>query len=109
MSHEGEYHEAMIDLLELVWGTDFMAPGGRGNVAKMVEVLDFRDRLVVDIGSGLGGPAFALAQDHGARVAGLDLEAPLVERASALGLEHQVRFQKTDGGPLRFATVPSIP
>lgn len=106
MGHEGEYHDGMIALLELVWGEGFMAPGGPGNVARMVEGLDVRDRLVLDIGSGLGGPATALAQDFGARVVGLDLEAPLVTRASAralaLGLEDQVRFEVVYGGPLPF-------
>ena len=29
MGHEDEYHDAMIDMLELVWGEGFMAPGNR--------------------------------------------------------------------------------
>ena len=28
MSQADEYHDAMIDMLELVWGDGFMAPGG---------------------------------------------------------------------------------
>ncbi len=107
MSHDDEYDDAMLAMLELIWGDGFMAPGGRGNVAKMVEGLDVRDRLVVDVGSGLGGPAVALVQDFGARVVGLDLEAPLVARATdrvrALGLADRVRFELVDGAKIPFA------
>ena len=48
MSHEDEYHDGMIALLELIWGEGFMAPGGPGNVAKMVEGLSL-DEAFLDI------------------------------------------------------------
>ncbi len=67
MGNEDEYHVAMIDLLELVWGDGFMALAGQGNVAKMVAGLDFAGRTVVDVGCGIGGPACVLAEDFGAR------------------------------------------
>lgn len=105
--HVDEYHDAMIAMLELIWGEGFMAPGGEGNVANMVQHLDLPDRLVLDIGSGLGGPACVLARDYGARVIGIDLEAPLVERATRraqrLGLSDSVKFQLATTGPLAFA------
>ena len=107
MGHEGEYHDAMIDMLELVWGEGFMAPGGRGNVAKMVEGLALAGRSVVDVGCGLGGPACLLAREFGARVVGIDLEAPLVERAReralAAGPSDRVRFEVVEVGPMPFA------
>ncbi len=106
MGHEDEYHDAMIDMLELVWGEGFMAPGGRGNVAKMVERLDLTDRTVVDVGCGLGGPACVLAEDFGTRVVAIDLEEPLVERARARareqGLADRVRFEVVESGPMPF-------
>jgi phosphoethanolamine N-methyltransferase len=106
MGHQDEYHDAMIDMLELVWGEGFMAPGGRGNVVKMVEGLDLTGRTVVDVGCGLGGPAFVLAEEFGARVVGIDLEEPLVERARARaeekGLADRVRFQAVEVGPMPF-------
>lgn len=104
---QGEYHDAMVGMLELIWGVGFMAPGGAGNVARMVDGLELRDRLVVDVGCGLGGPALVLARDYGARVVGLDLEAPLLERARAQaraeGLAGRVSFQHVEKGPLPFA------
>jgi len=58
-----EYHDAMITLLETIWGKGFMAPGGAGNVAIQVDGLDLIGKRVLDIGCGLGGPDHLLA-DH---------------------------------------------
>ncbi len=81
MAREIEYNDAMIGMLELIWGIGFMAPGGEGNIANLVEGLEVRDRRVLDIGCGLGGPAFVLAEKYGAYVVGTDIELQLVERA----------------------------
>jgi len=106
VTHENEYHDAMVSMLEMVWGEGFMAPGGEGNVAKMVEGLELEDRRVLDIGCGLGGPACILAAKYGARVVGTDLEAPLIERARqravALEVEGRTCFEIVEAGPLTF-------
>jgi phosphoethanolamine N-methyltransferase len=81
MEHQNEYHDSMVAVLELVWGEGFMAPGGEGNVAKMVEGLDLEGRRVLDLSCGLGGPACILAGKYGADVVATDLEPPLIERA----------------------------
>ena len=55
---------------------------------------------VLDIGSGWGGMAIMLAQDHGARVTGITLsEEQLAEsrrRAEEAGVADRVRFELTD-------------
>jgi ubiquinone/menaquinone biosynthesis C-methylase UbiE len=106
MTHENEYPDTMVSMLELIWGDGFMAPGGEGNVANMIEGLDLEGRRVLDIGCGLGGPACILAAKHGAYVVGIDLEAPLIERsrrrADALGLSDRTEFRVVDVGPLDF-------
>jgi len=38
--HVSEYHDAMVALLEWIWGRDYMAPGGEGNVDRMVRGLE---------------------------------------------------------------------
>lgn len=107
MEHENEYGDAMVAILELIWGDGFMAPGGEGNVAKMVEGLDLEGRRVLDIGCGLGGPACILAARYGAHVVGTDLEPPLIERsqrrAAELGVGDRTEFMVVEAGPLGFA------
>ena len=71
MSHENEYHDAMVQLLELIWGNGYMAPGGPGNVAKMLQGIDTAGKRILDIGSGIGGPAREMASTHGAEVVGM--------------------------------------
>jgi len=101
-----EYHDAMMTLLELIWGEGFMAPGGEGNVAKQVAGLDLTGKRVLDIGCGLGGPDHILASKYGATVVGIDLEKHLVrrarERAAELGLDGQTEFLVVEAGPLAF-------
>jgi phosphoethanolamine N-methyltransferase len=103
---DSEYHDAMLDLLEWVWGRDYMAPGGEGNVDKMVAGLDLRGKQVLDIGCGLGGPAFVLVKKYGAIVTGTDLEPKLIqratERAAELDLSDQTNFLVVDAGPMDF-------
>lgn len=104
MSEKIEYHDAMITLLELIWGEGFMAPGGTAQVDALVKGLDLRDRKVLDIGCGLGGPDCHLAARHGARVTGIDIEPQLIalagNRANARGLGERVNFLLVDPGPL---------
>ena len=102
--HQDEYHEALIEMLELIWGRGFMTPGGPENVRKTVAGLDLRDKLVLDIGCGIGGPALVLAGELGARVVGLDLEAPVIARAEAsaaeAGLADRIEFRQVAPGPI---------
>jgi ubiquinone/menaquinone biosynthesis C-methylase UbiE len=105
-SHVTEYHDSLVVLLEWIWGRDFMAPGGEGNIAKLVAGIDLAGKRVLDIGCGIGGPAFLLARKYGAHVIGIDLEPQLIERATRraaeLGLSHQVQFRTVALGPLPF-------
>lgn len=104
--HQDEYHDAMVDMLELIWGRGFMMPDGPRNVRRIVAGLELRERAVLDIGSGIGGPALIMAGEMGARVVGIDLEGPLVSRARAsaaeAGLDHRIEFRQVEAGPLPF-------
>jgi len=102
----GEYHDTMVAFLEWIWGRDFMAPGGEGNVDKLVASIDLAGKRVLDIGCGIGGPAFVLARKYGAHVTGIDLEPQLIERATRraaeLGLSRKTEFHTVTLGPLDF-------
>jgi len=105
-AHVNEYHDSMVAFLEWIWGRDYMAPGGEGNVDKMVAGIELAGRRVLDIGCGIGGPAFALARKYDAEVMGIDLEPQLVaraaQRAAELGLSDQAEFRTVSLGDLPF-------
>jgi ubiquinone/menaquinone biosynthesis C-methylase UbiE len=62
---------------------------------------------VIDIGSGLGGPARTLAETYGCRVTGIDLTQAFCDVAAALtqwvGLDDRVTFRQGDATELPFA------
>lgn len=62
---------------------------------------------VLDIGSGLGGPARTLAEVHGCHVTGIDLTQAFCDAATALsgwvGLGDRVAFRQGDATSLPFA------
>jgi ubiquinone/menaquinone biosynthesis C-methylase UbiE len=74
---------------------------GRAATLEIVEALGVsRDSQVLDLGSGLGGPARTLAEVTGCRVVGVDLTSEFCEVATALsewtGLSDRTRFQTGD-------------
>jgi phosphoethanolamine N-methyltransferase len=107
MTHENEYHDNMVKMLELIWGEGYMAPGGPGNVAKLLQGSKPQGKRILDIGCGLGGPALEMASTFSAYVTGIDLETPLIARASAdakaRSLDDRCHFQTVSIGPLPFA------
>lgn len=107
MTHADEYGDNMVTMLELIWGKGYMAPGGPGNVAKLLDGTQPQGKRILDIGCGIGGPAMEMVQTHGAQVVGIDLEADLVRRAGidarAAGLQEHCRFQHVQPGRLPFA------
>ena len=106
MTHTDEYYDNLVTMLEIIWGKGYMAPGGPGNVAKMLNGIDTHGKRLLDIGCGIGGPAFEMVRTHGAEVVGIDLEAPLIARAQAaadeLGLSDRCTFKLVEAGPLDF-------
>jgi len=106
-THENEYYDNMVTMLELIWGEGYMAPGGPGNVARLLQGTDPAGKRILDVGCGIGGPSFEMARTHGAYVVGIDLESPLIDRALAArnknGLDDHCEFQTVTAGPLPFA------
>jgi phosphoethanolamine N-methyltransferase len=104
--HIDEYGDEMVAFLELIWGKGFLAPGGKQNIRRMTEGIVTKDRYVLDIGSGIGGGDIVLARDFGARVLGIDIEAPLVQTARAYAegadLTDRVAFRHVRAGNLDF-------
>lgn len=92
-----QYAPAEIRKYEAIYGRHFVSPGGEACARECIARLGIApgDR-VLDVGSGLGGSAFLMAREQGARVHGIDLCADMVALARAKcrdeGLEDVVRF-----------------
>ena len=101
------YSDDFVANLELLWGEGFLSPGGPAEIAELFRGIDLTGASVLNIGSGLGTMERILARDHGAaRVLGVDIEAHLIERATAAarreGLEDRVAFELVSPGPLPY-------
>ena len=102
-----EYTDHFTSWCEQDFGEGFLSPGGRDEVAKIVEGIDLTGKEVLDIGVGLAGPACVLVEDLGAaRVTGIDVEDPVLKRASETVRSHKlsdrVVLQRVEPGPLLF-------
>lgn len=104
--HVDEYDDAMVAMLELIWGEGYLAPGGAETPRRLTQGLDLSGRRVLDIGCGIGGADLVLAGELGAHVVAIDLEAPLLARARRYarkaGLESRIDFRQVEAGPLAF-------
>lgn len=81
---------------------------GRKATLELARTLDLNaDSHVLDIGSGLGGPARTLVETCGCRVTGVDLTQAFCDAAAALsdwvGLADRVSFRQGDATSLPFA------
>lgn len=103
----GEYEDAHFIGMEIIWGEGFMSPGGDEEVASVVDGVEIRGRKILDLGSGLGGPAIALVANHDAgRVVGIDVQREQVEWATKLAKDRSaadsIEFRLVDPGSLPF-------
>lgn len=104
MSDDIQYPDHFIERLHSVWGEGFLSPGGPEEVRAIVSGLDLAGKTVLDVGFGTGGPAIALAREHGAaRVVGLDVEPQLRDRASRnidkAGVADKIELRVVEPGP----------
>lgn len=104
---ENQYTDGLVAALEWMWGEGFLSPGGADEVAALLQGVDLAGTEVLDVGCGLGGVDVLLATEHGAaRVVGIDVEAPLIERAreraERAGLSGRIRFEQVVPGPFPF-------
>jgi len=97
--NHGQYSRAGILRYEMIFGEGYVSTGGAATTDDLCAQLGPSLRpgvRVLDVGSGIGGAAFHLAQTYGARVTGIDLAEEMVaialERAAQLGMSESVTF-----------------
>ena len=86
---------------------DQLHAGGREATRTLAQMANLRPGMqVLDIGSGVGGPARTLAAEYGCQVVGLDLTEAFCEAAELLtnkvGLGNQVAFKQGSALDLPF-------
>lgn len=96
-----QYTHEEIRKYELIYGRDFVSPGGRETAWQFISELELEENdRVLDIGCGLGGSAFLMASECGAIVDAIDLSSNMValatRRCSELALDAKVRLRQQD-------------
>ena len=102
------YDDALVALLELVWGEGYMSPGGPDEICMIVEGVALAGKAVLDLGCGTGGITRFLAETwRPASIVGIDVDPGLIERATRgaaeAGLGGSVTFRTVTPGRLPFA------
>ncbi len=98
-SYQYQRHE--IEKYETIYGRHFISPGGKETTQAFLDLVSFSPEMnVLDIGCGLGGAAFLMAQKYGVRVDGIDLSANMLqvaqERCQEEGVADRVTFTHGD-------------
>ena len=97
--NKGQYSRTSILRYEKIFGEHYISTGGHETTEDLCRRLAgslHAGVQVLDVGSGIGGAAFHLAQAFGANVTGIDLAEEMVtlalEQANQLGLSDKVNF-----------------
>jgi len=78
---EPAYSDKLVDLIELVYGKGFLSQGGIESVDFMFKDIDLNDKKILDLGSGLGGIDFYLAQKYTVDIVGVDIDSSVIKKA----------------------------
>ncbi len=96
-----QYTRESIKKYERIYGHNFISPGGLDSTREIVQLLQLQPGMtVLDVGSGIGGAAFYMAQEYGVRIHGVDFSRNMValaqERLQDLSLDALVTFAHGD-------------
>jgi len=97
--NNGQYTRNGILRYERTFGSGYISTGGPETTGYLVAKLGDALRpgvRVLDVGSGIGGAAFHLADRYGAEVVGIDLAPEMV------AIAHERAEGRDDGGKVRF-------
>ncbi len=94
-----QYTELCILRYEGNYGHNYISPGGENTTDQFIYTLKLLPGMrVLDIGCGLGGPAYRMASKYGVHVHGIDLSANMIRiaktRLKKEGLQHLVTLEQ---------------
>lgn len=108
-SLDEEYSKEFTDIIEFVYGSEFLSQGGFSSVDMMFDGEYLDGKKVLDIGSGLGGIDFYLAEKYTVNIIGTDRVLRLVEDTNARRKNYRLRgnvsfiHQKTEADLTNFS------
>lgn len=82
------YQPESVPLFEAIYGKNLISLGGLAAVDNMFADLNIRGLKALDLGFGLGGVAFYLAQQYAMNIAGIEVHSWMVQYAVAQTPEH---------------------
>lgn len=96
-----QYTRESILKYEKIYGHGYISTGGLTSTREIVKTLNLQPNMeVLDVGSGIGGSAFHMAQEYGVHVHGLDLSHNMLaiahERLQELNIDSRVTFEFGD-------------
>lgn len=80
-NNKTEYTKSFTDFLEIMWGENFLSPGGAEIIDYMLQGINLDNKKLLDIGCGLGGPALYMATKFNVHIIGLDIDAAIINEA----------------------------
>ena len=81
------YSPPGTELIETFYSSGYLSMGGSASTDILAAgAVITAETRVLDVGSGLGGPALHIAECHGCRVAGLDIVASNIRTAGERAL-----------------------
>lgn len=91
-----EYPEEYCEFLEAAYGKGMMSEGGSESIELMFDGLSLNHKAILDIGSGLGGMAYYLAEQYpSCRITGIELNPRMVQQANEnipSHLQNRIKF-----------------
>ncbi|GMN46226.1 hypothetical protein TIFTF001_015402 [Ficus carica] len=94
-----QYKSSGILRYERVFGSGYVSTGGHETTKEFVEKLELKPgQKVLDVGCGIGGGDFYMAENFGVEVVGIDLSINMISLAleRATGLKCSVEFEVAD-------------
>lgn len=105
MKNQKTQNPSMEDVAELS-GIETLHPGGFDLSKRIGEIVDMKNKKVLEVGCGRGIFACYFAKNYGAKITGIDLSPVMIEssdaRAKNEGVQHSTEFKVADASSLPF-------